>query len=117
MNFSILEYSALAVGTVGTLLWSLGKNQLIVSILWMISAMLWIAFALSNEHYGLTARDGLGVLLYAMGISTYWKERKVQFVETVIKVVKQEPSHCAVCNGKGVHQLSGPGTSICVCRR
>jgi hypothetical protein len=77
MSMWLLEYGALAIGTVGSVLWSLGNNQLLVSILWMISAMLWIVFALSNEHYGLSARDCLGVLIYAMGIRTYWNGRKV----------------------------------------
>ena len=79
MNLLILEYLALFVGPAGTILWSLGKNQLIVSILWMISALLWIIFAFSNKHYGLTARDLIGVVLYAIGIYTYWKNKNNQF--------------------------------------
>lgn len=73
----ILEWTALGIGTIGTVLWSLGKNQLLVSILWMVSSLLWIVFSFSNDHYALTARDILGVSLYAMGIHTYWKNKKV----------------------------------------
>ena len=72
----LIEWGAFAVGTVGTLLWSLGKNQLLVSVLWMFSAILWVVFAFYNGHYGLTARDLLGVILYAVGIRTYWLRKK-----------------------------------------
>ena len=71
----ILEWTALIVGTTGTIMWALGKNQLITSFLWLISAILWIIFAIKNEHYGLTARDLLGVILYIIGIHTYWKKK------------------------------------------
>lgn len=73
---TILEYSALTIGTIGTLLWALGKNQFLVSILWMVSALLWIAFSLLHQHYGLTIRDVIGVTLYSVGIHTYWKNSK-----------------------------------------
>ena len=32
--------------------------------------------AFYNGHYGLTARDLLGVILYAVGIRTYWLRKK-----------------------------------------
>ncbi len=72
-----LEWSALTIGTFGTILWALGKNQLIISILWLISAILWIFFSLINEHYGLGVRDAVGVILYIIGIKTYWKTAKM----------------------------------------
>lgn len=83
MNPVILEYSALTIGTIGTLLWALGKNQLIVSILWMTSALLWIAFALLHQHYGLTLRDLIGVILYSVGIYTYWKNSKTKMLVSI----------------------------------
>ncbi len=74
MNAAI-EWVALGVGTLGTVLWSLNKSQFTVSILWLISSLLWIWFAQLNGHYGLTARDGLGVVMYLVGIWTYYKNR------------------------------------------
>lgn len=74
----ILEWSALIIGTTGTILWALGKNQLIVSVLWLISAILWIFFALINQHYGLGIRDFVGVILYLIGIKTYYKKIKTK---------------------------------------
>jgi hypothetical protein len=72
----IIEWTALVIGICGTVLWSLGKNQFAVSLLWMISAILWIVFAVMNEHYGLIFRDFIGVILYAIGIKTYWLKSK-----------------------------------------
>lgn len=74
----ILEWSALIIGTFGTILWALGKNQLLVSVLWLISAILWIFFAFINQHYGLGIRDFVGVILYLIGIRTYYKTLKIK---------------------------------------
>ncbi len=72
----VIEWSALGFGTLGTFMWATNKNQLAVSLLWMASAILWIVFAYNNGHYGLTARDVIGLLMYGMGIRTYWKSRQ-----------------------------------------
>lgn len=114
----VIEWTALSVGTAGTVLWALGKNQLSVSVLWMLSSILWIVFALTNGHYGLTARDMLGILLYAVGIRTYWISRRKE-TETPkhIEVLHAPDSVCRICGGAGVHQLSGPGTSLCSCTK
>lgn len=109
----IIEWLALIIGTIGTILWSIGWNQLTVSILWLLSSLLWIVFALSNEHYALTARDMLGVFLYIIGIKTYWKNKKIEDFEKL--KIKEEK--CIICKGIGLHQLSGPGTSTCSCNK
>jgi hypothetical protein len=73
---SLLEWTALSIGTVGTIMWSLNKNQLVVSSLWLVSSLMWIVFAQFNGHYGLTVRDALGVFMYATGIWTYTKAQR-----------------------------------------
>lgn len=68
-----LEWLALAIGTVCTAMWALNKHQLMVSLLWICSSLLWILFAYFNGHHGLAARDILGLLIYAIGVGTYTK--------------------------------------------
>ena len=77
LNLSnILEYSALIIGTLGTILWAMGKSQILVSILWLVSALIWIGFSLLNGHDGLAIRDVFGVLMYSIGIRTYLKQNQ-----------------------------------------
>ena len=49
----------------------------------MTSALLWIAFALLHQHYGLTLRDLIGVILYSVGIYTYWKNSKTKMLVSI----------------------------------
>lgn len=124
LSLIALEWTALGIGTAGTILWSLGKNQLAVSLLWMVSSLLWIAFALTNDHYGLTARDVLGLVLYGIGIRTYWLEQRATVTgksgdespraQSSVTQRTPDPS-CPVCHGAGVHTSSGPGTTTCAC--
>lgn len=118
----VIEWVALCIGTAGTILWSLGKNQLVVSLLWLFSAILWIAFAWKNGHYALTVRDILGIVLYAIGIQTYSRAKNKIEKEDPIKefslplTIERTPHpDCGYCKGAGVHQLNGPETSISSC--
>lgn len=66
-----LEWTAFGVGTVGTVLWAVGykwKGKPVEGWFWLVSALLWIAFAVRQGHSGLMARDLLGVALYVIGI-------------------------------------------------
>lgn len=76
MWLPILEWSAFLIGTAGSILWAFGKSQLVVSVLWAVSAILWIAFAASSEIAGLALRDALALAIYVIGIRTYLQERK-----------------------------------------
>ncbi len=78
ISSSVIEWVALIVGTTGTVIWSLGKNQLIVSVCWLVSSLLWIWFAILNGHDGLTMRDSIGVIMYLIGIRTYLKKTKTE---------------------------------------
>jgi hypothetical protein len=69
----LLEWSAFGVGTVGTVLWAAGykwKGKPVEGWFWLVSALLWIGFAVIHNHNGLAARDLLGVVLYVYGIYT-----------------------------------------------
>lgn len=90
---AFFEWAALIIGTLGTILWSFGKSQLTVSILWILSSMLWIVFAWVNGHYGLTARDTLSVIPYAIGVRTYWRSVKN---EAVLSELDQAQQKCNI---------------------
>jgi len=70
-----LEYSALIIGLAGTALWSIKKHPLLVAVLWLISSLIWIAFAQVNGHTGLTIRDAVGVTLCILAIWNHLKEQ------------------------------------------
>lgn len=116
----LIEYLALTTGTFGTGLWALNKNQLMVSILWLVSAVLWIVFAQLNGHVGLTVRDAIGVCIYLVGIRTYFKQQRTQQTITERPSDGRTPRNrpdpdCLVCKGRGVHELAGPGATNCRC--
>lgn len=108
----ILEWSAFAVGTVGTILWARGfkwNGKPVEGWFWLVSALLWIWFALINNHGGLAARDLLGVGLYLYGIA-------LTFRSAPVEARKQAPiSECPSCDGAGVHLQNGPGSTTCRC--
>ena len=119
---TIIEWAAFLVGTTGTILWALGKNQLTVSVLWMISSVLWIIFALGNEHYALTSRDLLGILLYSVGIKTYWKTKNKEKIEkesvqSKIDEIKNGASSllCDFCKNENVEQSKDKNIFTCSC--
>ena len=73
MILEMIEWTALALGTIGSILWSLGRSQFIVALLWMGSSLLWIGFAISNGHAGLTLRDVFGFGFALVGVRTHWQ--------------------------------------------
>lgn len=75
MNSEMIEWAAVGIGSLGTILWALGKNQLVIALLWTISSLLWIAFAIAHGHAGLTLRDVISFGLSALGVRNYWLNR------------------------------------------
>lgn len=111
----VLEWSAFGLGTIGTALWALGikwHGRPMEGWFWLVSALLWIAFAMLNGHHGLVARDLIGTALYAVGI---WKAFFCKTSAASSSSVQYE-QQCELCGGTGVHQLSGPGTTNCRCK-
>jgi hypothetical protein len=116
----VLEWSAFALGTIGTIFWAAGfkwGGRSIEGWFWLGSSLLWILFASMNNHAGLAARDLLGVALYVFGIF-----KSFQPAVTTANVTVKAPAaplepirNCPMCNGDGVHQLMGPGTTTCQC--
>jgi hypothetical protein len=113
----VLEWAAFGIGTIGTVMWALGlkwNGKPIEGWFWLASALIWIVFAMVNDHNGLAARDLIGTVLYVVGI---WKS----FFHRPVTPASLNPSSpdpaCVLCGGTGVHQLAGPGTSRCPCKR
>jgi hypothetical protein len=63
-----LDYAALVIGTLGTLLWAHnGRNAKYAAPCWIASSLLWIGFAWASGLPALGMRDFLSVCLYAYG--------------------------------------------------
>ena len=114
-----LEWAAFSIGTIGTICWALGykwRGYPVEGWFWLLSALLWIWFALLSKHNGLAARDILGVALYCAGIYKSFQPRPKLMVYTPIQQTSTAPKKdCGFCGGTGVHQLDGPGSTICAC--
>jgi hypothetical protein len=63
-----LDWAALGVGTIGTILWAHnGKWAKYAAIWWLASSILWIWYASLNNLAALGARDLISVSLYVYG--------------------------------------------------
>lgn len=74
----ILEWTAFAIGTLGTVLWAGGytlRGRRIEGWLWLVSSLLWIWFAVVHTHNGLAARDLIGLSLYIAGIVKTYRSK------------------------------------------
>lgn len=63
-----MDWMALAVQTVGTVLWAHnGRGARYAAVWWLLSSLLWIYFAYANGLTALGARDLISVALYLYG--------------------------------------------------
>lgn len=63
-----LDWIALALGTVGTVLWAhAGKQARWAAVWWLASSVVWIAYAYAMGLPALGLRDCLSVVLYLYG--------------------------------------------------
>ena len=99
MSPIFIEWSAFFIGTLGTIAWACGyryKGKSVEGWLWLISAFLWIWFAMNSNHNGLAARDLLGVVLYATGIIGSYRNKKVS-ASIKTEVETEQAADCEIC--------------------
>jgi hypothetical protein len=63
-----LDWLALAIGTVGTVLWAHnGAWAKYAAVFWFVSSIFWVAFAYTTNGTALGIRDGISIALYMYG--------------------------------------------------
>jgi len=93
MNFSLLlEWSAVIMGTIGTIIWaSKSKYSKYCGIIWIVGSFLWVIFALRNKHFGLAINNLVYILLYSYGIYKWVVLKEVsQNYETALNLEEKE---------------------------
>lgn len=75
-TLELIEWSALLIGTSGTIIWALRIWVGVEAWLWLASGLLWIVFAAANGHEGLAVRDVIGIILYVTGIVTSFRNKR-----------------------------------------
>lgn len=71
-----LDWLALLVGTIGTVLWAHnGKLAKYAAVWWLVSSVLWMLFAYLKGLPALASRDLISVLLYLYGGYRWLKPR------------------------------------------
>ncbi len=72
-----LDWLALAVGTVGTVLWAHnGRSARYAALWWLASSLLWMVFAWAKGLPALGVRDLISVVLYLYGGWRWLKPKK-----------------------------------------
>ncbi len=112
----VVEWLAVAIGLIGTALWAFDRSQLLASLCWCVSSVLWIGFAMSFSHNGLMTRDLVGLAFYVAGIATYLRKQRPALSHQVIEGLMSSRSACGYCSGQGVIR-TGPGVVTCHCAR
>lgn len=63
-----LDWPALVVGTIGTILWAHnGRGAKYAAVWWLVSSLLWMLFAYGKGLPALGTRDLISVVLYLYG--------------------------------------------------
>jgi len=72
-----LDWIALLVGAVGSLLWAHnGRSAKYASVWWLVSSLLWVAFAWARGLPALGLRDLVGVSVTLYGCYRWLQPRK-----------------------------------------
>ncbi len=76
---SKLDWLALIIGTIGTILWSHnGKSAKYAAVLWFISSIIWVIYAYLNNLPTLGMRDAISISLYIYGMIKWMKPKDVK---------------------------------------
>lgn len=71
-----LDWAAMAIGTIGTILWAHGgPSARFAGPLWLVSSLIWLAYSWINGLHALALRDLFNVAIYVYGLRQWLAHR------------------------------------------